>query len=274
MEIIIYSFITLGVMGIGAGVLLYYTARKFSVPVDSRVEEITQILPGANCGACGYASCRALARAIIEEAASPSSCIAGGAVVADKIADILGREKEPGTGDRKVAVVQCRGGCDKAGDRFKYTGLQDCRAAVLTGGGPKACSYGCLGLGSCVTACPFGALDMGPDGIPVVDEDKCTGCGKCVAVCPRGIIALIPRWQNVFLGCVSHDKLKKVKEVCSVGCIACGLCVRPGIGSEEDIIMEDNLPRLRPRENKDLAVALDQAIAKCPSKCFVVRGSK
>ena len=270
MEIIIYSLITLGVMGIAAGTLLHYTARKFSVPVDSQVEEIMRILPGANCGACGYPSCLALARAMIHGSASPGSCIAGGASVAARIAAALGLGPGKDTGDRKVAVVRCRGGRSQAGERFEYTELRDCRAAVITAGGPKACSYGCLGLGSCVTACPFGALAMDPDGIPIVDEEKCTGCGQCISVCPRGIIALIPRRQNVFLGCVSRDKLKKVKEVCRVGCIGCGLCARPGIAEQEDITMEDNLPRLHWQAGKDLAAALAQAAAKCPSKCFMV----
>ncbi|MFH1008564.1 MAG: 4Fe-4S binding protein, partial [Candidatus Latescibacterota bacterium] len=166
-----------------------------------------------------------------------------------------------------VAVVRCRGDRENARDRFQYKGVMDCRAALLTGGGAKACSYGCLFLGSCAAACPFDAIAMSTTGLPHVDEEKCTGCGICIQTCPRGIMALIPKTQEVYLGCVSHDKAKAVKTVCDVGCIGCALCSKPKVTPSEVVSMEDNLP-VFPSDWSDYHAAVE----KCPSSVFVVRG--
>lgn len=271
--IILWSVITLGIIGLIAGSLLSYAAKKFSVPLDPRIEELAGVLPGANCGACGYASCMELAKAILKGEVAANSCIAGGSDVAEEVARILGKPPE-GTTIKKVAVVQCRGGKDKAKERFKYTGIKNCGAAMLIAGGHKACVYGCLGLGDCVRVCPFDAIKMGPDGIPVIDEDKCTACGKCVNICPRGIITLIPKDQLVFIACVSKDRGNKVRSVCSVGCITCGICVRPDVSSSDVITMGENIPEIHWRPGQDLKKLLENAVKKCPNKCFVIRGAK
>lgn len=271
MDTILYSVLTLGILGLVAGGILSYAAKRFSVFLDPRVEKLAHILPGANCGACGYASCIALAKAVLSGLASANSCIAGGEGIASKVSEIVGKTAVSTVKLPKVAVVQCQGGRSKAKERFKYIGIEDCNAALLIAGGHKACIYGCLGLGTCVKICPFDAVTMSPDGLPVIDEDKCIACGKCIKVCTRGIITLIPRGKEVYLACVSKDKAKKVREVCKAGCIACGICIKPSITPEGLITMVENLPEIHWEEGKDLKNLLEQTVKKCPNKCFVVR---
>lgn len=271
MTIVIYSLLTLGIIGLLSGLVLFFAAKKLSLTVDPRIEELIKVLPGANCGACGYASCKELAKALANNEAAADSCIAGGHDVAGKVAAILGQSAVGNANKiKKVAVVQCRGGKNAAKEKFKYKRMKDCKAALLIGGGHKACEYGCLGFGNCVIVCPFDAIKMGADEIPVIDESKCTACGKCVEACPRKIIALIPRDQQVFLACVSKDKGKKVREVCKAGCIACGICVKPEVTPHGIITMPGNLPVIHWEQGKDLKKLLEQTVEKCPNKCFVV----
>lgn len=271
--IILYSVLTLGVLGLVSGGMLAFAAKKFSVPVDPRVEKLINVLPGANCGACGYASCAELAKAVLNGEAAATSCIAGGAEVAEKVGKVLGKEVDTSKLTKKTAFVRCRGGKDKAKDKFEYKGVETCRAAMLVSGGHKACMYGCLGLGDCVRVCPFSAIVLGATGIPIIDEDKCTACNKCVVECPRDIITLIPREQSVVLACVSKDKGKKVRDVCTAGCFTCGLCVKPDVAPSEAITMGgENLPLIHWKRGQDLKKLLENAVKKCPDKCFVIRG--
>jgi len=271
MDIILYSVIALGVLGLSAGWMLSYAARRFTVTQDPRFQRLIGAMPGINCGACGYASCAEAAKAIIEGAASVNICVAGGKDTAEKAAEITGRRIGDTNIISRIAVVQCKGGKSFAKDKFEYIGVENCSAALLIAGGPKACAYGCLGFGTCAEVCPFDAITMSADRLPVIDENKCTGCGKCAEACPRNIIVLIPRAQKVYLGCVSQDKARAVRDVCKAGCIACGLCARPNITSEGLITMDNNLPQIHWQKDKDLKELLNQAVAKCPSKCFVVR---
>ncbi len=234
--------------------------------VDPRIEEILEKLPGANCGGCGYPGCSGYAEAVMKSGAPITLCSPGGETVIQEIAEIMGVEAVE-TGEKRVAVVQCRGDNEKAPRRFHYAGITDCRAAEIIMGGDKACVYGCLGLGTCVESCPFGAMRMDENGLPIVDEEKCTACGMCVTACPRGIMKLIPVSQKVFLGCVSQDKGKAVKQVCSVGCIACKLCANPKTTPSGSIQMKDNLPEIVNITADDLI----NAVEKCPTKSFVVK---
>lgn len=221
---ILFPVLSIGGLGLLFGLLLGYASKKFAVPVDERVPLIRECLPSANCGGCGFAGCDAYAEAVANGAAAPNCCSVGGASVAEKIGEILGVTVE--SSEPKVAYVKCQGTCDKAKDNYKYFGLADCQQAVnVPGAGAKACSYGCLGLGSCVKACQFDAMNI-VDGIAKVNKDNCVACGACVTACPKGIVELVPEKQKVFVTCNSKDKGVDVKGSCSVGCIACTLCVK------------------------------------------------
>ena len=261
------SILTLGVLGLLFGSGLAFAAKKFAVEIDPKVEAINAVLPHANCGACGQPGCAGYADAIVAGRVPPDKCTPGGKDVAEKIAQIMGLSglivSEP-----KVAVVHCQGGHKEAKERFHYQGIQECRAALLVNNGSKACRFGCLGLGSCAASCPFGAITMNRNGLPVIDEEKCTGCNVCVVTCPRGIISLIPRSQTIYLACRSLDKARAVKDVCSVGCFACKICVTPKVAPSGSIVMPGNLPEIRDIHSPELLVALD----KCPANCYVYRG--
>jgi Na+-translocating ferredoxin:NAD+ oxidoreductase RNF subunit RnfB len=260
------SVIVLGGLGLFFGAGLAYSAKKFAVEIDPKVEEINEVLPGANCGACGYPGCQAYAEAVVAGQVPPTKCAPGGSDVSSKISSILGltgvQAEEP-----KVAVVHCQGGSKEAKDKFIYEGVQDCHAALLISGGPKACEYGCLGFGSCVKACPFDAIHMNDNGLPVISAEACTGCGVCVGTCPRNIISLIPRSQKVFLGCKSLDRAKAVKSICSVGCFACKLCANPKVTPEGSIEMDGNLPVIKYPDHEEVFAA----VKKCPANCYVIR---
>jgi Na+-translocating ferredoxin:NAD+ oxidoreductase RNF subunit RnfB len=256
----------LGSLGLLFGMFLAYASKKFSVEIDPKVELILENLPGANCGGCGYPGCSGYAEAVASGKADISLCAPGGAATVAKIAEILGVENNA-SAIPVIAAIQCRGGHAEAKTKFLYQGVHDCTAAQMIDGGDKACNYGCLGLGTCVSACPFDAIEMGPNGLPIVDEKKCTGCGNCVKACPRQIITLIPINQKIYLGCVSHDKGKSVKDICTVGCTGCSLCSRPKITPSGAILMDNNLPIIKDIYAEDLAVAAE----KCPSNSFVVR---
>ncbi|MCR4438378.1 MAG: RnfABCDGE type electron transport complex subunit B [bacterium] len=266
---ILASMLGLGALGALFGGGLAYAAKKFAVKVDPKVEAVQAVLGGANCGACGFPGCAAFAEAVVAGVAPYEGCIPGGADCARQIAAIMGGE----VGELKeapVAVVCCQGGRAEAGDRFIYQGYEDCEAAQLIAGGAKACIYGCLGFGTCVRACPFDAMAMNGNGLPVVFEDKCTGCGKCVKACPRGIMQLIPRSQRIYIACRSQDRGKQVKEVCTVGCTGCTLCANPKTTSSGSIRMNGFLPEIVNPTADDL----EQAFAKCPTHSFVRRGEK
>ncbi len=266
--VILSSILSIGGLGLLFGAGLAFASRKFAVDVDPKIEEIIDTLPGANCGACGYPGCSGYAEAIVKSNAEVAIdlCTPGGPDVTAKVAGIMGvsagEAKEP-----EVAVVQCQGDNEKAPKRFHYHGIMDCNAAEIVMQGDKGCVYGCLGMGSCVRACPFDAMVMGDNGLPIVLEDKCTACGVCVTTCPRGIMAIIPRSQKIFIGCVSQDKAKAVKEVCSVGCTGCTLCSRPKVTPSGSIEMQGNLPKIL----NPVAEDLTNAVEKCPARCFVVR---
>ena len=261
---VVSSLITLGGLGLLFGAVLAFASRIFYIEKDPRIDIINEALPQANCGGCGYPGCLNYAEAIVKENASISLCAPGGDEVINQIAQILGVAAE--ATNPMVAVVRCQGTHDLAKDKFTYEGIADCNAETIIHGGHKACEFGCLGYGSCVKACPFDAMTMQDNGLPKVFEDKCTACGICVDVCPKGIMQLVPRSQNVILGCVNKNSGKPVRSVCSVGCIGCGLCAKPNITPSGEIVMEDNMPTI-PADWNDF----DLAVQRCPTKSFVVR---
>lgn len=225
MEIIIATVAAaavVGLVGIILGFFLGISGEKFKVEVDEREEAITGVLPGNNCGGCGYAGCSGLAAAIVKGEAPVNGCPVGGAPVAAKVGEIMGVEAEEGV--RKVAFVKCAGTCEKANNDYVYSGTRNCATMMFVpNGGPKTCNYGCLGYGTCVAACPFDAIHI-ENGVAVVDKEQCKACGKCVAACPKNLIELIPYEVKHVVRCNSGDKGKDVMKACSTGCIGCKIC--------------------------------------------------
>jgi len=211
--------------GLFFGILLALASKLFAVKTDPRIDAVREALPGANCGACGYASCVSFAEAVVHEEAPTNGCVPGQEETARAVADILKRDYiavKP-----LVATVFCAGDKEKTTDLYVYDGVEDCSVVLHYHNGLKGCSYGCLGLGSCVDACPFGVITMGEHGLPVVDADACTGCGLCVKACPRDLIKILPQSDLGHLVlCSSHDRGKQVSAVCSIGCIACKACIK------------------------------------------------
>ena len=218
---ILIATVSVAVIGLIIGILLVFIGKRFAVEIDEREAAIRNFLPGNNCGGCGYAGCDALAAAISSGEAPVTACPVGGAKVADEIGQIMGIETE--MLEKKVAYVMCAGNCDTASQSANYVGIHDCASAVSAGLSPKGCSYGCLGFGSCVQACPYNAIHI-VNGIARVNRNACLGCGLCVASCPKHLIELIPDASQYAVRCVNKDKGAKVKKVCTAGCIGCGIC--------------------------------------------------
>lgn len=230
MDFIIYAVIVLGTIALVAAVVLYACSKKFAVYEDPRIGQVQELLPGANCGGCGFAGCSAMAGALVKGCDAGSldglTCPVGGQEVMDKVADLLGMAVA--NTDPVVAVVRCNGTCEYRPRIVEYDGLQTCAAQHAAGAGETGCGYGCLGCGDCTRACQFDAIHMNPEtGLPEVDEDKCTSCGACVKACPRNIIELRkkgPKGRRIYVQCVNKDKGAVAKKNCAVACIGCGKC--------------------------------------------------
>ena len=258
---IIIAAVVVGGVGLFIGIFLGVAGKAFAVEVDPREEAIANTLPGNNCGGCGYAGCSGLAAAIVKGEAECGQCPVGGAPVAAKIAEIMGLDA--GESVRMTAFVKCGGTCDKAGQDYKYTGIEDCAMmGFMQNGGPKSCNYGCLGYGSCVKACPFDAIHV-VDGVAVVDKEACKACGKCVAVCPKKLIELVPYDQKHLVQCSSQDKGKDVMQACSVGCIGCRMCVK--VCEAGAVTVENNIAHIDPEKCTNCGACA----AKCPKKIIL-----
>lgn len=219
---ILIPILTLGGLGIIFGMGLALASKKFCVVTDPRIEKIYAKLPGSNCGACGMAGCIGFAEGLIKGTCTVEKCALSGEEVRQDIAKILGVEVKKKI--KRVAVLHCHGGSKRVKNKFIYNGIKDCIAASSIMEGPKACVYGCIGYATCVRVCPFGAISMNEEELPVVDEDKCTACGKCVSACPKELYSLVPVTKVYAARCKSLDFGKKVLDVCPVGCIACRKC--------------------------------------------------
>ncbi len=220
---IIIAVAALGITGLVLGLLLAVASKYLSVKQDDRIPMLIEALPGANCGACGFAGCAAFAQALAEGNAPVNACPVGGAKVSESLALIMGIESAPQ--EENVAVVLCRGVDNAAKKKYVYEGTEDCEVAYNLSGGDKVCEFGCLGLGSCVRACKFDAIRI-EDGVAVIDPEKCTACGLCIKACPKGIIRFMPKKNIYCVRCLSESKGAQMKNICSAGCIACMLCVK------------------------------------------------
>lgn len=257
----IVSIIAMGGLGLLFAGFLVVANSKLKVEEDPLVEKILDALPGTNCGACGVAGCHTLAEQISKGEAPINACPAGGAEVAELLADILGVDGAETT--RILAVVLCRGGAVEAVTNAEYRGDYTCSAAHLTGG-EKVCSYSCLGYGECVDACDFDAMAMNDNGLPVIFNDKCVGCGACARACPRDIIEMHPENRKLFVYCKNHDKGPVAKKGCKVACIACTLCVKDS-QVEGGIVMKNNLAVI----DYEICHQNDAPTKRCPTKCIL-----
>ena len=224
---ILIAVISLGAIGAIGALLLYAASKKFEVYEDPRIAQVQAVLPGANCGGCGYPGCAGFAGACVKaDSLDGMLCPVGGGPVMAKVATILG--KEAGAAEPMVAVVRCNGTCQARPRTNQYDGTKSCAIASTLYGGETNCTFGCLGYGDCVKACNFGAIRINPEtGIAEVDEEKCTSCGACVKACPKSIIELRkkgPKSRRIFVSCVNKDKGAVARKACSNACIGCGKC--------------------------------------------------
>lgn len=263
-QAILESILTLGGIGFISALGLGFAARKFAVEIDPKITEITNVLPGANCGGCGFAGCADFAQAAASGIAPVHGCLVGGSKTAGEIASIMGVESS-GV-EKKVARLLCQGTHERAQAKYIYHGVNNCRAAASVAGGGKSCAYGCLGLGSCVGVCPVGAISQNNQGLISVDENKCIGCGKCVIECPKKVLDVVAAAQKVTVLCNSRDKGPVVKKICTAGCIGCGLC-KKFCPIEGAIAVDNFLARIDPAKCNGCKICVE----KCPSKSIVIK---
>ena len=245
MSFILSAVIVLGCIALVAAVILYVCSKRFAVKEDPRIAQVTEVLPGANCGGCGFPGCSGMADALVKGADAGSleglNCPVGGADVMGKVADLLGMAIA--NSDPMVAVVRCNGTCELRPRIASYDGLKTCTAMNACGAGETGCGFGCLGCGDCVSACQFDAIHINPEtGLPEVDEEKCTACGACAKACPRNIIELRkkgPKGRRIFVSCVNKDKGAVAMKACKSACIGCGKCLKEC--KFEAITIENNL---------------------------------
>ncbi len=259
---ILYAFLSVALLGGLFGIGLAVAAKVLAVKKDDRITAVEEALPGANCGACGYAGCAAYAEAIVKEDADITLCSPGGAAAAKRIAEIMGKTVEVSE-EKKVAKVHCRGNRKTSTYKFTYDGIRDCNALYMLYGGDKTCPYGCLGLGSCIKVCPTDAIDYDADGNVSVDRDACISCGKCIDVCPTGVMKFVPYDADYIVACNSTDKGGVVRKYCTVGCIGCKICEKKS--PEGGFIVENFLARIDYSARGDR----QEAAAACPPKCIL-----
>lgn len=258
---ILLAGILMVALGTALAAVLAVASRKLYVYEDPRIDAVEEMLPAANCGACGEPGCRAFAEAVVEGKAGPGKCTVNTPAMAEKIADYLG--VDVGAEEKRVARLACAGGAHVARQRAWYEGLQSCRGAALVSGGGKGCTWGCLGLGDCEVVCAFGAITMSPQGLPMVDESKCTACGDCVEVCPKGLFELHPVSHRLWVACKNLSLGEEAEAECEVACNGCGRCAMDAPGL---VTMRDNLAVVDYSRNE---LASRDAIERCPTGAIV-----
>ncbi|KAA6183796.1 RnfABCDGE type electron transport complex subunit B [Thiohalocapsa marina] len=249
-------------LGLLLAIILIVANRWLYVYEDPRIDQVEDLLPRANCGACGTAGCRPFAEMLVKGEIEPGRCTVNSTEMNQVIADFLGVDL--GAGEKRVARLACAGGDHVAGMRAAYQGLHTCRAAALVSGGGKGCAWGCLGLGDCEVVCDFNAIQLDRHGLPVVDESKCTACGDCVDVCPKDLFSLHPVSHRLWVACKNLDFGDEAERQCAVVCTACGRCAQD---SPEGLIeIRDNLAQVDYGKN---ALASKVAIERCPTGAIV-----
>lgn len=262
MVTVIAGILAIGILGIVLGIGLSYASIAFAVEKDEKVEAAENILPGINCGACGFAGCSAYAHAVVKEDADISLCAPGGAEVMEKLASLLGKNAE-NTKEKMVAYAHCKGNHDTSQYKFTYEGPADCTSLFILYGGDKVCTFGCLQQGSCIKVCPVDAIDYDDAGNVRVNKDTCISCGKCADICPTGVMKMIPYSADAVVACNSTDKGAAVRKYCTVGCIGCKICEKKS--PEGGFVVENFLAHIdysKKGERKE-------ASKNCPPKCII-----
>lgn len=264
-SIIIYTVSSLSFLGVAAATVLYFASRQFKVYEDPKIDLIDDVLPGANCGGCGYTGCRNFAEAIVQkEDLEGFYCPVGGNECMQRIAEIIGTETEAQS--PMVAVVRCNGTFGNTSKTSTYEGVASCQVANSLYVGETECPNGCLGYGDCVRSCNFDAIHINPStGLPEVVDDKCTACGACVDVCPRNIIELRKKNKKdrkIFVCCVNEEKGAVARKVCKVACIGCGKCVKEC--PFDAITLENNLAYIDPEKCK----LCRKCVSVCPTNAI------
>lgn len=267
MNVFMFAALSMGVVAVALAVVIYIVSRKFQVDEDPRIKEVQALLPGSNCGGCGFAGCQALAAALVEGADKKSLeglyCPPGGAAVNQNVADFLGMVAV--NTHKRVAVLRCGGSCAASPSRIDYQGPASCTVAHGLFSGEGGCAFGCLGQGECVAACTFGAMRMDETtGLPVVDPVACTACGACVKACPRSLLQLRPYGKagaRVWVNCRNTEKGAVSRKNCSVSCIGCGKCVKICADIAQAITMENNLAYIDPSK----CTACGACVGECPT---------
>ena len=258
---ILMATLTVGAVGLFVGLFLGIAGIKFKVEVDEKEEAVLGVLPGNNCGGCGFAGCSGLAAAIAKGEAPVNACPVGGENVGNQIAQIMGVES--GASVRQVAFVRCQGDRERTRMDYDYSGIEDCRMlSFVPNGGPKSCNDGCLGFGSCVKACPFDAIHV-VNGVAVVDKEACKACSKCIAVCPKNLITLVPYHAKHIVACSSKEKGPATIKACDVGCIACQLCKKNC--PADAVTIEDFHATI----DQEKCIGCGACKEKCPKKVIV-----
>ncbi|MDX9695417.1 MAG: Fe-S cluster domain-containing protein [Bacteroidales bacterium] len=263
---ILFTIISLSAVGAVSAIILYFVAQKFKIFEDPRIDQVTEALPAANCGGCGYPGCRGMAEAMVKaDDISTFYCPVGGNDVMATVAKILG--KEATAKDPLVAVIRCSGSFANRPRLNEYDGATTCAISSSLYSGETGCQYGCLGLGDCVAVCKFDAIYMDKEtGLPVVLDDKCTACGACVKACPNRIIELRKKFakdRKIFVSCVNKDKGGIAKKSCEVACIGCSKCVK--VCPHDAITLENYLAYIDPNKCK----LCRKCVEECPTNAIL-----
>ena len=258
---ILIALATLGGLTLILALMLILANKNLYVYEDPRIDVVEEMLPHANCGACGYPGCRPFAEALVSGNVLPGKCSVSSnedrAVIATYLSVNLGAE------EKRVARLACAGGTNVAINRAQYQGIQTCRAAVLVSGGGKGCFWGCLGYGDCEVVCDFDAITMSPNDLPIVNVGKCTACGDCVEVCPKDLFSLQPVSHQLWVACKNLEAGDGILEECQVGCTACGKCAMDA--PDKLISMKSNLPVINYSANPQTQIP----IQRCPTGAIV-----
>ncbi len=267
---IMTAAILVAVLGGAFGLILATASKKLAVEEDPRIGEITALLPGANCGGCGYAGCANLAQAIVEgQEKDGSRCVVANAEALAKVAAVMGVEaKDESKTERVIPRLHCSGCPANRTPLVNRVGIKNCYVKAATAGGPGQCNYGCFGDGACVDACNFGALKINEETkLPEFDYDKCVSCGACAKACPQLLIEMIPAKSKVLVACQNREKGKAAMTNCKVSCISCGLCAKNC--PRQAITMEDGVNGSIPVIDYSKCVGCGICVQKCPRKCMI-----